>query len=1084
MDRPRNRIDVLLDAEGLDFKYRCQSLEDYYKLVRKNLLEYQSPTTGLFPQTNSPEECKVAHIRDSLYCAAAIWSLSLSYRKVDNDKGRTFELAQCTIKCMRGILMAWMKQSEKVERFKQNQSPKNALHCKFDMVTGDALSKDDEGEHLQIDAVALFILFLVEMIESSLQIIFTTDEVNFIQNLVFYLERAYRTPDYGMWERGNKYNNGSVELHASSIGMAKAALESINGFNVFGSVGAAWSVIYVDVDAHNRNRTIFETLLPRESASKNTDASLIPVLSWPAFALHEKKLRNRTLDKLKRKLNGKYSLKRFLRDGYKTVLEDKNRKYYRPAEIKTFDGIECEWPLFDVFLLIESCYFGSSADMDHYQNKVKSLLQKTNDGFVLPKYYYVPKESIEAEKANPGSQERLPSQDGLFLWGQALFIISQLLYNQLLYIGEVDPIRRFLPAGNRPRPNVRYSCFQSAAQDMSVQIVLIAESVRLQQLLGTYGIQTQTPHQVEPVKIWSPNTLMKVFEFMGINRKLGLTGRPRRPIGQLGTSKFYRIYNTTVLCYPLLFELNDFYLSQDMPLVIDELKSDLAFLSKQWKLSGRPTFCMLIREDSIRGPQWREFIDLLAEMKRGSVGGIKVRVGRLQNMISSACMEHLDFFTGHIGANSQFQPVVEIEAGLNYKSLVDIPSILNYEEENAVVDQQKQLFLAYSQKLRTDTVLSELEHKPTWDLIATWHSADTFYLQSIILHLLMKREGSKFWFEDATVEEHINMLARKAGIHQHWSVVRFCSSLLNKIVDSLAPSLSAILVRGRQVTLGVFGQEEEVVDKPLSPSDVKSILYSKVFPHDIYQAVMQQEMILYIGRLFAVCPELFEGILKVRVGWIVQAMKLELRFSGEDESDIYALSPSGLKQLLHSVLTKLDLDLDYRSPLWRRQLDGALNRVPKDFYDKVWLILERTPGGIKVAGYHLPQQPTLSDMTLYELNFMLLVEQMLSKIADPAYRQIVVETFMVVATILDRNQEVEFSKTVDVDKMIREAFDQFQRDRSTQTGNEKEDNMNTFFNTRPNAQGGTTSYIAKAVVNALLEGEVLMTSGDMVCCIS
>ena len=46
------------------------------------------------------------------------------------------------------------------------------------------------------------------------QIIYTTDEVNFIQNLVFYVERAYRTPDYGMWERGSKYNNGSSELHA------------------------------------------------------------------------------------------------------------------------------------------------------------------------------------------------------------------------------------------------------------------------------------------------------------------------------------------------------------------------------------------------------------------------------------------------------------------------------------------------------------------------------------------------------------------------------------------------------------------------------------------------------------------------------------------------------------------------------------------------------------------------------------------------------------------------------------------------------------------------------------------------------
>ena len=54
----------------------------------------------------------------------------------------------------------------------------------------------------------------------------------------------------------------------SSIGMVKAALEAINGCNLFGERGASWSVIFVDIDAHNRNRSIFETLLPKESSSK------------------------------------------------------------------------------------------------------------------------------------------------------------------------------------------------------------------------------------------------------------------------------------------------------------------------------------------------------------------------------------------------------------------------------------------------------------------------------------------------------------------------------------------------------------------------------------------------------------------------------------------------------------------------------------------------------------------------------------------------------------------------------------------------------------------------------------------------
>ena len=49
---------------------------------------------------------------------------------------------------------------------------------------------------------------------SFLQIIFTTDEVHFIQNLVYYIERTYRIADYGIWERGTKYHDGHSELHA------------------------------------------------------------------------------------------------------------------------------------------------------------------------------------------------------------------------------------------------------------------------------------------------------------------------------------------------------------------------------------------------------------------------------------------------------------------------------------------------------------------------------------------------------------------------------------------------------------------------------------------------------------------------------------------------------------------------------------------------------------------------------------------------------------------------------------------------------------------------------------------------------
>ena len=61
-------------------------------------------------------------------------------------------------------------------------------------------------------------------------------------------------------------NNASQSC--SSIGMTKAALEAVNGMNLFGMSGASWSVIYTDIDAHYRNRINFDSFLPRESASK------------------------------------------------------------------------------------------------------------------------------------------------------------------------------------------------------------------------------------------------------------------------------------------------------------------------------------------------------------------------------------------------------------------------------------------------------------------------------------------------------------------------------------------------------------------------------------------------------------------------------------------------------------------------------------------------------------------------------------------------------------------------------------------------------------------------------------------------
>ena len=46
--------------------------------MKRQLLQFQSATTGLFPPVS--HDVKEGSIKDSIYCAAAIWSLYQAYR--------------------------------------------------------------------------------------------------------------------------------------------------------------------------------------------------------------------------------------------------------------------------------------------------------------------------------------------------------------------------------------------------------------------------------------------------------------------------------------------------------------------------------------------------------------------------------------------------------------------------------------------------------------------------------------------------------------------------------------------------------------------------------------------------------------------------------------------------------------------------------------------------------------------------------------------------------------------------------------------------------------------------------------------
>ena len=978
---------------------KLKLLSKYYQIVKKQFLPYQSQTLGLFvmdtakvPKLNGriKKDVHVSHMRENIYCAQALWALGRAYRLVDNDGGRTHELDNTAVKCLRGVLFCWMRQHEKVEQFKASPCADNSLNLTFDSLTGEAkeVSEYAKYPHLQLEVQSLFILTIVQVTSSGLQVIWTTDEVNFVQNLVYYIERSYRVSDFGMWERGTKYNIGEPELHASSLAMAKAALESVNGFNLFGDKGTSAHIIYVDLDAHNRNLTTLETLLPRESSSKNADFSLLFGLGYPAFALNTQKLRDATKAKILKKLNGSYGLKRFLRDGYGCLNEDTSRRYYHQSEIQKFDGVECQWPLGFVLLYINAVFAGDTQEAEKYSEMIEQLTVMDNDhDDVLPMYYYVRDEDdFDLERKNPNQVPREHSGEGrdgkIWLLGQSLFFISRLLAEGLIHPSQLDPLGRHHTRGSKSKnsrseyvplvhPSRRYSEFQvTRPKELCVQVCIISQSVRLQSLLATYGIPSQTPNQIEPVEICSPSELVRAYSFLATNEALGLSGRPERPMGGLSTSKVYKIKGKTVVSYPLVFQQSNFYMALDATMLVEDIRELIRFVWSSWFVAGRPLIACILREDLFNNDRSAvgEVIQLLNTFKRGHCAGVPVKLGRMQTFLSASCWESLDFLA-YTSSEFKFKPA-------------DF-SVVNYERElftdnnmNATAHEEYDTSKRRRSSVRElPTDIDYYQSGAVLDLL--YASSDSMQLQSKLLCKLLQKEGPDYITSKGTIKECLDLMVHIAASQNRWGVVRQCSGMLRSTVDSLAPALTYILVFGKFVTIGVFGHREELIEKTLSPDQLHRIIFDCCLEIDPREAVLQQEVLINVSKMIMNSPDLFNGMLKIRIGWIIQLMKGEYLKGDEGltTNDFYEMSPRKMKEMLKTIMA---IDVSQRGIAEQRRIDGCLNRNPFKFYDKVWAILERCPEGIQLSKFKIPQEPTVSAMTDYDLKFAMLVEDMLS----------------------------------------------------------------------------------------------------------
>ncbi|XP_071125391.1 probable phosphorylase b kinase regulatory subunit alpha isoform X5 [Mytilus edulis] len=1176
-------------------------LDYYQRLVNKTILKHQNPVTGLFPASETNNH---AWVRDNVYSIMAVWGLALAYRKtadLDEDRAKSFELEQSVVKLMRGLLRCMMMQVNKLEKFKYSQNKTDALHAKYCSLTGKTVVGDTQWGHLQIDATSLYLLMLAQITASGLQIVYTLDEVSFVQNLVFYIESAYRTPDYGIWERGDKTNHGYPELNSSSIGMAKAALEAINELDLFGSRGGPHSVVHVLPDEAQQCQAILHSMLPRESNSKEIDAALLSILSFPAFAVDDTRIIEETKNMIKEKLQGKYGCARFLRDGHWTAKEDRNRLHYEPWELQVFEHIECQWPMFFAYLLLDAAFFNNKEEVQLYSKLMDTVIIKSEEGIpYVPEMYVVPNEKVELEKKKPQSQERHAIGKLPQLWGESLYILAKLITEGFLSPGELDPLNRRLVS--EPKP------------DIVVQVVVLAEDNWMQDKLEEHGISVQTVAQVNPIHVYPARVLTQIYSLLGKNKKLGLTGRPSSEVGLLATSKLYVMNEQMLAFIPQFVDQRQFYLSLDINLLVNMIETDVEYLSRNWRMLGRPTVIVDLSSVFIDSSQNlpTALVATIKKLQSGYIAGTRVHMGKLRDFLTTSCVTKLSFLPDDSTQEVQLNKIMKGLAGhtsrpkllsfgnkmkrrhISRKNLSVHGSVrrsrsIQVDPEN-IQDRKKSTLQDHLQRFqmgststdgstspgdpsspqdeREDHLLHHLKgglhpmpqecdrapspvgspiltrhkfgftHEESVDqqeLIEQLNHTEVLHEQADIIHYLVMKNGPNWKTEvggkDCTLKELLVELYEKAGHWKQWWLVRHTAGMLKKRVEELALSATDLLVRQKQLSVGLPSVNEKVITAPLPPDELATIIF-EVYGEDLSTASLTQELLIYLAMFIRTEPKLFKEMLRLRVGLIIQVMASELartlKCSGDEASDhLLNLSPFEMKTLLHHILSgkefvikavhsehedesclrvkskksqeeanqfarlskspqKKMLDLALSQPeteeediametdrqgqwLRRRRLDGALNRVPEGFYPRVWKVLSMC-SGLSIEGKFLPNSLT-REMTPGEFKFALRVETVLNTIPQPEYRQLMVEALIVLTMVSENEWSVKMDE-IHVDKLVHEANALFIKDQDIPKESVKQCEGPTgiclhFYDSAPSGRFGTMSYLCRALANIL-----------------
>ena len=229
---------------------------------------------------------------------------------------------------------------------------------------------------------------------------------------------------------------------------------------------------------------------------------------------------------------------------------------------------------------------------------------------LLPELFYVPFENVEAEKANPNSQERVANNNLPLIWAQSLFLLGRMIADGVLELEDIDPLKRHERIGKN--------------FDSKLQFCVISKNEDVQQKLAEFQVDSTKLEDAIHIKIMYPNELANTLHRIGANEKLGLTGRPKRRMRALATARLYELNGDTALFLPQVQNRQDFYFELDNRILMEEMKTEIAYIVRHWDDIGQPIQALLVTPDMLKGNGAKELIDFIHEIQNGGISNCEL----------------------------------------------------------------------------------------------------------------------------------------------------------------------------------------------------------------------------------------------------------------------------------------------------------------------------------------------------------------------------------------------------------------------------------------------------------------------------